>query len=338
MNRIKTIGWIVAGFLLLLQTGCEGVAPPVTQTAEEQLTGTQDITTASVTEEPPQVSTQQEAETKVKELEEKDNLDTWLGTYTFDEVSGGENDEPFMFMDYDVNIYKEDGRYYADVVINGQFTGVNVKTNVYGSTEWVSFVLKEYNPDHVVGLSNCENDVLFSMRKCENNIYTYWGIQEPLLPQNRPSGCIYFEQTESNNTESMENSAEGNDLNAWIGTYSFTEESETDGVLQKTQYLLNIYNEDGQYYGDMITNGLDTDMEVKLKIYGDEQWISLVLSEIKSEETEKLEDMKEMVLFSLGKQDEQVYIYWGGEDMTRLLKKDYLTYYRSNCYFEAVTE
>ena len=334
MNKKKTIGWIVAGFLLLLQTGCEGVAPPVTQTTEEQLTETQDITTASVTEEPSQASTQQEAETKDKELEEKDNLDTWLGTYTFDEVSGGENDEPFMFMDYDVNIYKEDGRYYADVVVNGQFTGVNVKTNVYGNTEWVSFVLKEYNLDHVVGLSNCENDVLFSMRKCEDNVYTYWGIQEPLLPQNRPSGCIYFEQTESNNTESMENSAEGNDLNAWIGTYSFTEESETDGVLQKTQYLLNIYNEDGQCYGDMITNGLDTDMEVKLKIYGDEQWISLVLSEIKSEDTEKLEDKKEMVLFSLGKQDEQVYTYWGGEDMTRLLKKDYLTYYRSNCYFE----
>ena len=338
MNKIKTIGWIVAGFLLLLQTGCEGVAPPVTQTTEEQLTETQDITTASVTEEPSQASTQQEAETKGKELEEKDNLDTWLGTYTFDEVSGGDNDEPFMFMDYNVNIYKEDGRYYADVVVNGQLTAINVKAQVLGNVNWIGLVVLQDNEDCVQNWGWLKNNVIVSLRREKDAIYTYWGFLSPLLKENRPSGCTYFEQTESTNTESMENSAEGNDLNAWIGTYSFTEESETDGVLQKNQYLLNIYNEDGQYYGDMITSGLDTDMEVKLKIYGDEQWISLVLSEIKSEDTEKLEDMKEMVLFSLGKQDEQVYTYWGGEDMTRLLTKDYLTYYRSNCYFEADTE
>ena len=338
MNKIKTIGWIVVGFLLLLQTGCEGVAPPVTQTTEEQLTETQDITTASVTEEPSQASTQQEAETKDKELEEKDNLDIWLGTYTFDEVSGGENDEPFMFMNYDVNIYKEDGGYYADVVVNGQLTAINIKAQVLGNANWIGLVVLQDNEDCVQNWGWLKNNVIVSLRREKDAIYTYWGFLSPLLKENRPLGCTYFKQTESTNTESTENSAEEDDLNAWIGTYSFTEESETDGVLQETQYLLNIYNEDGQYYGDMITSGLDTDMEVKLKIYGDEQWISLVLSEIKSEETEKLEDMKEMVLFSLGKQDEQVYTYWGGEDMTRLLKKDYLTYYRSNCYFEAVTE
>ena len=338
MNKKKTIGWIVAGFLLLLQTGCEGVAPPVTQTTEEQLTETQDITTASVTEEPSQASTQQEAETKDKELEEKDNLDTWLGTYTFDEVSGGENDEPFMFMNYDVNIYKEDGGYYADVVVNGQLTAINIKAQVLGNANWIGLVVLQDNEDCVQNWGWLKNNVIVSLRREKDAIYTYWGFLSPLLKENRLSGCTYFKQTESTNTESTENSAEEDNLNAWIGTYSFTEESETDGVLQETKYLLNIYNEDGQYYGDMITSGLDTDMEVKLKIYGDEQWISLVLSEIKSEETEKLEDIKEMVLFSLGKQDEQVYTYWGGEDMTRLLKKDYLTYYRSNCYFEAVTE
>ena len=125
MKKIKIIGWITVGFLLLLQTGCEGTASSVTQTTEEPLAEIKDITTADTTDPPAQASTQQDTEIKVIELEEEDNLDTWLGTYTFDEVY----DDPFMFMDYDVNVYKENGRYYADVDISGQFTSVHVKTD-----------------------------------------------------------------------------------------------------------------------------------------------------------------------------------------------------------------
>lgn len=330
MKKIKIIGWITVGFLLLLQTGCEGTASSVTQTTEEPLAEIKDITTADTTEPQAQASTQQDTEIKVIELEEEDNLDTWLGTYTFDEVY----DDPFMFMDYDVNVYKENGRYYADVDISGQFTSVHVKTNVYGNSEWISFALREYYPDEVqVGVFG-EDSVLFSMRKYENSIYTYWGIQTSLGIQNNQSGGIYFKQTEVSDTEITENITEEDNLKAWVGTYSFTEETETDGVTRKTKYVLDIYNEDGQYYGDMVISGVDKDMKVKLKIYGDEQWISLVLSEVESDSTEKLENMKEMVLFSLGEQDGQVYTFWGGLDMTMLLDADSFSYYDNNCYFE----
>ena len=55
---------------------------------------------------------------------------------------------------------------------------------------------------------------------------------------------------------------------------------------------------------------------------------------VESDSTEKLENMKEMVLFSLGEQDGQVYTFWGGLDMTMLLDADSFSYYDNNCYFE----
>ena len=52
MKKIKIIGWITVGFLLLLQTGCGGTASSVTQTTEEPLAEIEDITTADTTAPP----------------------------------------------------------------------------------------------------------------------------------------------------------------------------------------------------------------------------------------------------------------------------------------------
>ena len=49
MKKIKIIGWMTVGFLLLLQTGCEGTASSVTKTTEEPLAEIKDITTADTT-------------------------------------------------------------------------------------------------------------------------------------------------------------------------------------------------------------------------------------------------------------------------------------------------
>lgn len=131
--------------------------------------------------------------TRIGSFQTTENLDSWIGTYTFDEVYAEEGYAP-MFMDYDVKIYKEDEQYYADVVINGHMTAIDVKAQVYGDDEWISLVLREYNSDHITGLSYMENTIMFSMRREEEQIYTYWGVLTPLLLENSESGKIYFEK------------------------------------------------------------------------------------------------------------------------------------------------
>lgn len=89
-----------------------------------------------------------------------------------------------MFMIYDINVYKENDAYYADVEINGQMTAINLKTRLYGNAEWASLVIVEYYPEHVTGISEMEDNVILSLRRQNDKIYTYWGeyrVTYPLL-------------------------------------------------------------------------------------------------------------------------------------------------------------
>lgn len=121
----------------------------------------------------------------------RESLDLWIGNYKFSEVSG----EPIMVMDYEIDIYQEDGKYFADIYQDGQTTMVRVRARVYGNEEWISMVFEEYLPDHSIGL-NCEGEsVLLSFRSDNENICTYWGSIEPMLYDNESSGGVYFEKS-----------------------------------------------------------------------------------------------------------------------------------------------
>lgn len=121
-----------------------------------------------------------------------DTLEKWVGTYEFSEQSNAE-DGMFMVMDYAIKIYKEDNRYWADLEIIGQTTWVNVQTEIYGDEEWISFVFSKELPNNMSEMD--ESVVLFSFRKAESEIYTYWGDIQPMLYENQHSGRIYFSKT-----------------------------------------------------------------------------------------------------------------------------------------------
>ena len=261
------------------------------------------------------------------ENEEKVNLDNWIGKYTFTEAYNEDGDAP-MVMCYDIDIYKEGNQYYGDVVVNGHMTAINLKTKLYGNDEWISLVIDEYNPEHITGLSKMENTVLLSLGKQGENIYTYWGVLCP-LGENLSYSGIYLEKVEA---VQAENVGEQNRLEDWIGNYTFSEKlSETTEDLR--DYDITIYEENGQYYGDLRISGEDIGIDVKAQIYGNDEWISLVLVEYNSEHESGLEDMENSVLLSLRSQGEEIYTYWGGKPVTNLLNDDPFVYYDSNLFF-----
>lgn len=272
------------------------------------------------------------------ENEAMNNLDNWIGRYAFEEVYNEEGDAP-MFMDYDINIYKENDQYYADVVVNGQMTGINLKARLYGNDEWISLVIEEYNPEHVTGLSKMENTVLFSLERQEEDIYTYWGVLYALA-EDLPSSGIYLEKVTEEETVQMGSSKERYGLEDWIGKYTFSEEfSESPKELR--DYDITIYEEDGQYYADLRISGGDIEIDVKAKPYGNDEWISLVLTGYNPGHESGLEEMENGVLLSLRKQGDDIYTYWGGRDVTELLNDNgygYFVYYDSVQFFEKIGE
>lgn len=261
--------------------------------------------------------------------EARDDLDGWIGEYTFGEYAENEIGA-MMFMDYNIDIYKENGQYYADVVVNGHLTGINLKAKLYGNEEWVSLVIAEYNPDHITGLSEKENTVLLSLRKQGEEIYTYWGVLEA-MDVNLPCSGIYLEKAVAE-AVSAKNTEGESGLEDWVGTYTFSEKTSAASAAVR-DYDITIQEENGQYYGDLRITGGDTGIDVKTQIYGNEEWISLVLVEYNPEHESGLEDMENGVLLSLRKRGNDIYTYWGGRPVTQLLRDDYFAYYD---YYDSV--
>lgn len=339
MNKVRGILFIIILYLCFILTGCGETDYLTNETSELQKEFTESM----------QESVNKESELQLEfELEEadglmqntenegKDNLDNWIGKYAFDEVYNEEGYAP-MFMKYDIDIYKENNQYYADVVVNGHMTGINLKAKLYGNNEWISLVIEEYYPEHVTGLSNMENTVLLSLGRQGEDIYTYWGVLSA-LNENLPCSGIYFEKVTEEPFNQTENFGERNELEEWIGSYTFAEESakQTEGL---RNYDITIYEEDRQYYADLSISGKDIGVDVKTQIYGNDEWISLVLTGYNTWHESGLEEMGNGVLLSLRKQGEDICTYWGGWDVTKLLNDyDYFTYYDSVHFFKRIAD
>lgn len=127
------------------------------------------------------------------------DLDSWVGKYEFGEFIDRGEDLSSMFMAYEMELYKENDRYYADVKADGHMTGINLRAKLYGNDEWVSLVIDEYYPEHKSGLENMENMVLLSLRRQGENLYTYWGTWDvtKTFPNGRNSYDRYYYRSHS---------------------------------------------------------------------------------------------------------------------------------------------
>lgn len=123
-----------------------------------------------------------------------EGLDTWVGNYSYSEATDEELDESSIFMNYHITVYKEANEYWAVVEIFGQTTMESIKARVFGCEDWISLSFAEYTSDNITGLGYEANDVLISLKREDDEIYTFWGKIEPMLYLDTKSGEICFVQ------------------------------------------------------------------------------------------------------------------------------------------------
>ncbi|MCI6813614.1 MAG: DUF5991 domain-containing protein [Lachnospiraceae bacterium] len=118
-------------------------------------------------------------------------VEEWIGEYTFQESLT----DPLMLMDYKIDIYKTDeGKYHANIIINGQQTAAAILANVSGDKDKIELTFLEYLPDHISGgyADGIQGDSLLKFWKDKEKMYTDWGKIQPMLEENDESGKEYF--------------------------------------------------------------------------------------------------------------------------------------------------
>ena len=105
---------------------------------------------------------------------------------------------PFLAMDYDLRIYSENGKYFAEVEIDGQTTWIHVLAQVYGNEEGIDLMYLEGVEEAPFPHIEMEpGTVLLSLREEDGLIYTYWGaITAYIYDSNQRSGKVYFTKME----------------------------------------------------------------------------------------------------------------------------------------------
>lgn len=69
-------------------------------------------------------------------------LDTWTGQYIFSETFPHNSGEINYFVDYEIIIYKDDGRYYAELGGNGWFLQTRSLAYIEGSENSIDIIFK----------------------------------------------------------------------------------------------------------------------------------------------------------------------------------------------------
>lgn len=230
------------------------------------------------------------------------DLESWCGEYRFSESSA--QPDILMIMDYKMEIYEEEGDYYADIAMDGQTTLARAKAKVYGDEEWISLTFLEYLPDNIIGISSEKNDVLISFRRENEEIYTYWGDIKPMFYENEKSGKVYF-------TKEIDHIPE--ELQVWIGEYVFSEKSNsTDYPFEKLDYKLRIYKENNQFFAEVQVDEEQPYIREKAEVRGNKDEIRLLFLETLPGHVCELVNEEREDLLRLRKEDGEIYTIWSG--------------------------
>jgi hypothetical protein len=115
----------------------------------------------------------------------KDNLDQWLGEYSYYEFY-----PPNQSMIYDLSIHETDGIYFADFSIDGFQTMSRFQATVTGDDNTVDFIFDNYLAENLFTPYE-KGDKLLTFKKNNGEILTYWEKVQPMLPEHE-SGKVYF--------------------------------------------------------------------------------------------------------------------------------------------------
>ena len=133
-----------------------------------------------------------------KEPISNENLEQWVGKYSFWEYVPPDIGSPKM-MDYLIDIYNENGDYYANITIDGWQTMDRWKAQVAGDSKFIELSFYEYLPGSFVSeyMPIDVGTILICFERKDSDMLTYWGRLKPiLLVENEASGKVYFELIE----------------------------------------------------------------------------------------------------------------------------------------------
>jgi hypothetical protein len=202
-------------------------------------------------------------------------LNQWLGYYKAKEVVEHFSTDIL----YNVKIYETDNKYYADINISGIGQNVSIKAMVFGNENEIKLLFYELsNGDTTDSYGTFQpDDFLLGFSK-QSNLITTWGKIFPMLLHNENPG-EYFKKVDKNGEypkiEVLEyhfSDDTNENLDSWIGTYSFFEHCAPNINMM---YELAVLKHNGGYYADLYIDGFQTMRRLRAKVTGNDNEINL---------------------------------------------------------------
>ena len=244
------------------------------------------------------------AEYKDNYLEVQNNnaeLVQWVGEYKFDEAASG---PPPMVMSYEIEIYEEEGKYFAEIEQIGQTTMAYIKAEVRGNKDEIYLLFNEYLPDNVWGPLCEEGDILIKFAKEKGKLCTYWGKIAPLLNENEELGKVYFVKEADHISE---------ELPSWLGEYTFSEVSNnSEYPFKRLDYRIRIYQDNDRFFAEVQADEEKPYVRVKAEVRGNKDEIRLRFIETLPEHMRGEIYDEGLILLKLKKEDGEIRTDWGG--------------------------
>ncbi|MBD5494205.1 MAG: hypothetical protein HDR12_07480 [Lachnospiraceae bacterium] len=199
---------------------------------------------------------------------ESNKLDTWMGRYGFTDTFEHNSGEINYFVDYEIIIYKDDGKYYAELEGNGWFLQTRSLAYVEGDENSIDIIFKSSLPgDSLYGIVERyeEDELMLTLSYDDSELISSWHVlrkEHPIFTESEEEiKDIYFEKLDESITlpsalpsyRKMEINSE--DLDTWLGAYSYSELYKFDDENVDVNFELIIYKVDGNYYAEFKNNG-----------------------------------------------------------------------------------
>lgn len=244
------------------------------------------------------------AEYKDDYLAEQNNhaeLVQWVGEYKFEEAVSG---SPPMVMSYEIEIYEEEGNYFAEIEQMGQTTMACIKAEVRGNKDEIYLLFNEYLPNNFWGPLCERGDILIKFSKEKGELCTYWGKITPLLYENEESGKVYFIKETDHVPE---------ELPVWLGEYIFSEISNnSEYTFKRLDYRICIYQDNDKFFAEIQIDEEKPYVRVKAEVRGNKDEIRLRFIETLPEHMRGEIYDEGLILLKLKKGDGEIRTDWGG--------------------------
>jgi len=158
------------------------------QNISENVDGETKLTSSST------VSIENDTESWFKEksesLEKSENLDIWIGEYSyFAEQNPFDDEHPTFMSDYHIAIFKEENIYFAKIEINGWMNNTKILAKIVGNDKYIDLFYEKDLENKVNEYKTGDRLISFA-RRYEDIIYTYWGELYKMETEH------FFEKTE----------------------------------------------------------------------------------------------------------------------------------------------